>query len=58
MNTGRKIYLWLIQVDLITGVPTGNRKLNTVVDLNYIPPITDYTTCPVVLWEGVDLLCQ
>lgn len=47
MNTGKKIYTNLIEVHSITGTPTGNSKLNSFGDPDYIAPITDLSMCPV-----------
>lgn len=46
-NTGLKVYQWLRQIDLATGLPTGVRKPNDPADPDYIPPVTDHTSCPV-----------
>ena len=47
-RTGKKAYLWLIEVDVATGQPTGNRKLNLISDPDYIPPIPNTTSCPIL----------
>ena len=56
-NTGRKIYQWLVEMDSSTGLPTGNRKPNDPEDPDYIPPVTDVTSCPIITWEGIDEVC-
>lgn len=58
MNTGRKIYQWLIEIDEDTGLATGNRKPNVPSDPDYIPPFTDYVSCPIVRWEGINPYCE
>lgn len=46
MNNGYKKYTTLIQVNSITGVPTGLSKPNYPLDPNYIEPVFDTNTCP------------
>ncbi len=45
-NTGRKVYLYLKQVDATTGIPTGIVKANVVGDSDYVAPVIDYDVCP------------
>lgn len=47
VNTGRKIYRWLKEIDMNTGEPTGNRKPNVLTDPDYVAPVIDYVTCPI-----------
>lgn len=64
VNTGKKIYQWLIEVDVNTGLPTGNKKPNNPDDPDYITPVVDYVKCPIkpieengwainLLWSGL-----
>ena len=46
-QTGVLITLTLIEIDGITGLPTGNSKPNVSSDPDYIPPIIDTETCPI-----------
>ena len=41
-----KQYLHLIEIDISTGLPTGNTKPNSPLDPDYIPPVVDLLTCP------------
>ena len=45
-NTGLFVYTNLIEVDGITGLPTGRVKPNIPSDPDYIPPVQDTTKCP------------
>lgn len=45
-NTGRKIYTTLKEIYTDDNTPTGNTKLNTPGDPDYIPPTYDYVMCP------------
>lgn len=47
MNTGLKIYRWLKEIDLNTGLPTGARKPNLPNDPDYISPTIDMNNCPI-----------
>lgn len=47
-RTGRLIYTTLIEIDAITGLPTGNVKPNVPGDPDYIPPVDDPVTCPLL----------
>ncbi len=57
-NTGVKIYHYLKQIDTTTGLPTGLRKPNVPADPDYVPPTTDYTTCPVQTWQPINPACE
>lgn len=46
-NTGIFIYTTLIEVDAITGVPTGATKPNIPGDIDYIPPQQNLQSCPI-----------
>jgi len=46
-NTGKKIVLTLKQVNSVTFVPTGNTEPNDPLNPDYIPPYTDFVTCPI-----------
>ncbi|MGH2624685.1 MAG: hypothetical protein ACRDE7_13535 [Sphingobacterium sp.] len=55
MNTGRKAYKELIEIDIDTGLPTGQKKPNVPSDPDYIPPFGDAELCPIideVIWKG------
>lgn len=56
-NTGRKIYQFLKEVDVATGIPTGTVKANTIGDPDYVAPVVDYTMCPIVAWEAINPYC-
>lgn len=56
-NTGRKIYLFLKEVNVATGVPTGTVKANTIGDPDYVPPVVDYSLCPITAWEPISPFC-
>lgn len=47
MNTGRKIYTTLIEVNATNGSPTGRSKPNIIGDPDYIAPTTNITMCPI-----------
>lgn len=57
MNTGKKIYRYLKQINASTGVPTGVVKENLLTDPNYVAPIVDYTLCPIVTWQPLNPFC-
>jgi hypothetical protein len=46
-NTGRVIVLTLKEEHSSNGEDTGNTKVNTVSDSNYISPYLDITKCPI-----------
>lgn len=46
-NTGTKVVLTLKEVYSVTNIPTGNIKLNTIGDPDYISPYEDLVNCPV-----------
>lgn len=56
-NTGKKIYQFLKQINVTTGLPTGVRKPNTIGDPDYVQPVIDYIKCPITTWEGADASC-
>lgn len=56
-NTGRKIYQFLKEVNVATGVPTGVVKANVVGDPDYVAPVVDYLLCPITSWEAMDPFC-
>lgn len=60
VNTGKKAYVWLIEINSATGQPTGRRKLNLLGDPDYIAPIDNPSMCPIstITWRGVDPICQ
>lgn len=45
-NNGKKFYTTLIKVDQF-GNPTGESKINTPIDPDYIPPVVDVDLCPI-----------
>lgn len=45
-NTGVKIYRWLKEIDVNTGLPTGARKPNLPNDPDYVAPVIDLDNCP------------
>ena len=45
-NIGFKKYNFLIQIDTLTGRPTGERKANSPSDRDYIEPVWDELSCP------------
>ena len=45
-NTGLQGWKWLIQIDS-NGNPTGVRKYNDPLDPDYVPPVINYTACPI-----------
>lgn len=47
-NTGEYKVAKLIEVNSITGLPTGNSKPNLPSDPDYIEPVTDYDRCPII----------
>jgi len=47
MNTGKKIYTHLIEINAYSGVATGNRKPNLPEDPDYIYPTTNLSSCPI-----------
>lgn len=62
-NTGQKVFQWLIEINNVTGLPTGRRKPNDPADPDYIAPTTDYTLCPLPIpptysWIPLDFTCQ
>lgn len=57
MNTGKKIYQFLKQVNSLTGLPTGIIKPNVIGDPDYIPPVVDYIKCPINSWVPIDEFC-
>lgn len=57
-NTGRKIYQFLKQVDADTMVATGLRKANTVGDPDYVAPVADFATCPIISWQAINPFCE
>lgn len=46
-NTGRVLVLTLKEVEDPGGTPTGNTKVNTVSDPDYIAPYDDTVLCPI-----------
>lgn len=56
-NTGRKIYQFLKEVNIATGVPTGTVKANVLEDPDYVAPVVDYTACPITAWEAITPFC-
>jgi hydrogenase maturation factor len=46
-NTGVKIYRWLKEIDVNTGLPTGARKPNLPNDPDYVAPVVDLDNCPI-----------
>jgi hypothetical protein len=56
-NTGRKVYQFLKEVNVATGVPTGTVKANTFGDPDYVAPVVDYTLCPITAWEATGPFC-
>lgn len=57
MNTGRKIFQFLKQVNATTMTPTGVVKENLPGDPDYVAPIVDYTFCPIVTWRPITPFC-
>jgi len=62
-NTGQKVYQWLKQLNLTTGLPTGVRKPNDPADPDYVPPVTDLVACPLPVaptfsWVEDTYTCQ
>lgn len=45
-NTGNKIYSTLTQYEVVTSIPTGATKPNTIGDPDYVPPVLDSILCP------------
>lgn len=45
-NSGMLIHTILIEIDLQTGLPTGNVKPNVPEDPNYVPPTLNLEECP------------
>jgi len=49
IHTGVKIYTELKQYSSLTGQYTGTTKANDPSDPDYVMPVLDETTCPIVL---------
>jgi hypothetical protein len=52
----QKKILKLIQVDVVSGIPTGQKKDNLLNDPDYIAPDTDVISCPIkyTTWIGIN----
>jgi hypothetical protein len=57
-NNGNKIYRYLKQVNSTTGLETGVVKANDPTSSDYVPPVTDHTTCPIVTWNPLNEYCE
>lgn len=57
MNTGKKIYRYLRQIDTTSGLPTGIFKPNDPSDPDYVHPQIDYDACPIVTWKPINPAC-
>lgn len=57
---GSKVITTLIQINVVTGIPTGLTKPNTVGDPDYIAPAIDNDACKPysTTWEGDTYHCE
>jgi hypothetical protein len=57
-NTGVKIYRFLKEVNIVSGLPTGLVKPNVSSDPDYVAPVADYATCPIEFWRPINGECE
>jgi hypothetical protein len=57
-NDGYKVYTILVEYSNLTNLPTGRQKPNIPSDPNYIAPILDLISCPIVAPQNMNIIVE